>query len=762
MTAPPDRARADDLPWLTIIKAVALTWIFVNHVGERIFGYPFFSNPGQGWPPLEERLRQLLPLDGYGLLTLPVNAFRTLAWTGDQGVQLFLVASGFGLTWSLLRAGRTEIPFAEFLRRRAWRILPLWWGAHLAVLAVGVLGGRFGLDSGVFWRSFCGIRVTAGDFYALSPSWWYIGLLLQLYLLFPFLYRRLLHHGPLRFLGSVLIVSCAARAFGLLTFDGYLDAWSRGAVFITRLPEFAMGMVFALLFHRDREGWSVRLRSPAFLGGAAAVYAVGSLSALSLIGMTVALFLLGAGAFVLLWALFLRRPSLRGIPGAVVQWTGDHSYALFLVHGFAIAALVPVGLDPAAPALPVRILLAAGATVLGAVALETVVGRAHRGITASASRRGPGRTTLTIGTAVLLLLLLPGAGEFAFRAWNPQEVLGWGERPALEPHERYGWRLIPSRTTRLRWESYDYTVDANALGFPGPLYPAERAPGTYRILVTGDAFTSAEGVNTPDSWPRLVEDQLNSGGGAMRTEVLNFAMTGFGPNQYLAVLEDQIPRCRPDLVIVEMFVNEYQDVQTTVEEFRTSIGFHRPPANSLPGILQFPHLTTWIRQKLIHPFIALLRSQPSPPYGYTLGNFTALERDGPVGAPGAVDSVTARLLRMRETARAHGARILVLLVPAPVQVCPPAHLAYFPSGVTLAESSRFDTDLPQRTTQRIADGLGLPWVDLRTALRHDAGACPYQPRNMHWTRAGHQRAADTLVALVRELRTTPTGPGGAE
>jgi len=114
------------------------------------------------------------------------------------------------------------------------------------------------------------------------------------------------------------------------------------------------------------------------------------------------------------------------------------------------------------------------------------------------------------------------------RRLDPQEVLGWGERPSLQPDPRYGYKLIPGQTTRLRWLSYDYVVQANELGFPGPLYPTERTPGTLRIIVTGDAYESAEGVDTGESWPRLLERRLRERG--VQAEVLNFSITGWlGP-----------------------------------------------------------------------------------------------------------------------------------------------------------------------------------------------------------------------------------------
>ena len=47
---------AHRLVWLDRMKALALGWVFLNHVAERIFGYPLIANPAVDWPPLAARV----------------------------------------------------------------------------------------------------------------------------------------------------------------------------------------------------------------------------------------------------------------------------------------------------------------------------------------------------------------------------------------------------------------------------------------------------------------------------------------------------------------------------------------------------------------------------------------------------------------------------------------------------------------------------------------------------------------------------------
>jgi lysophospholipase L1-like esterase len=263
----------------------------------------------------------------------------------------------------------------------------------------------------------------------------------------------------------------------------------------------------------------------------------------------------------------------------------------------------------------------------------------------------------------------------------------------------------------------------------------------------GDAYTSAEGVDTEAAWPRLLESRLTALRGGRRVEVLNFAMTGYGPNQYAAVIERFAPRYRPDLILIGFFVNDYEDVLLSDAEFRQLIGFGRRSPETRLAFLHLDHLQKYLHQKLIAPVGAFLRGVPEP-HGYFLGNFKALAKDAPCTRPEARARVRERLATIRAVAESVGAEVRIVLVPAPVQVCDGSRLAYYPSRVDLHDRRRFDPELPQRTTRAIAAELGLTCLDLLPVLRESAALDPYQSRNMHFTAAGHRIVAGYLADRI--------------
>jgi hypothetical protein len=147
------------------------------------------------------------------------------------------------------------------------------------------------------------------------------------------------------------------------------------------------------------------------------------------------------------------------------------------------------------------------------------------------------------------------------------------------------------------------------------------------------------------------------------------------------------------------------------------------------------------------PLKARLRGQPDQ-RGYFLAGFATLERRSDEERAEARGRVQARLARIGDVARQTGARVVVLLVPAPVEVCAPQDLEYFPRNVSLSDD-RFDADGPRRTTEAIAAAQGFGYVDLLPVLRASHNGCPYQPGNLHWLDSGHELVATHMATWLQ-------------
>ncbi len=716
------------LLWLEVSKAVALLLIILNHVLERMDVYPLIFNPGSDWAPFSERVSQLSPTTG-SAWDVAFNAIRYPGLLGEVGVQIFLIGSGIGLTLSAMRRNGVD---GGFLRRRIERIAPTWIVVHVLALIASVpillfIGGRSSNLVAApwdarFWASLVGFRITPETIYYLVPSWWFIALLIQLYLVFPLLYRWFVRLGPIKYwyvIGGSIIIKLA----GLLFFDAYLDVWSRGAIFITRLPEFAFGMLVAHWLTADDN----LLRRPSTLAVSVLAIPLGIASGLTLVGNAWGPFLYGAGLFVVLYRIFAPM-SLEGRLAKATIWVGMNSLILFIIHQPIVYVFMPGGV-----AGPIRVLgglvVALFVSLIAAPILTSIVTRAER-IWNSWSLRGLARKRLAvICTVAAIGYLSVVAADTWVKANDPQEVLGWGERPSLVEDDALGWRLAPDQTTRLRWQSYDYTVKSNRFGFPGSA--RQPAPGDIRILALGDAFTSAEGVDTDDAWPRLLEAMAGES-----VTVWNGGITGFGPPQYLNVARELVPELQPDIVVVAFFVNDFDDSEMDLEAMQEGIGFGEPDPTGIIPSLRWGHLSKYLRYNVTEPVLSVAGLANRT--GYLLGHFGAFE-------PGALteDGEGYRLALEALTelrGLAPDARSVMMLVPASIQVCGPDDLDYFPGNVDLAT---LDMEQPQLLANSIATATDMEVLDLRPALRSTA-QCPYQPGNMHWLEAGHEAVTKAL------------------
>ncbi|HTD62155.1 MAG TPA: acyltransferase family protein, partial [Gemmatimonadaceae bacterium] len=247
-----DKSRLD---WLDPIKALALLGILLNHFVEEFGPGPWFTNPTASWPALSTRVATAIP-HGSGPLW---GAVRMLGWLGDAAPGVFIFASGVGLTLSALRNGMDA---KAFYRRRLLRLYPLYIAMHVVILggALFVPGNTLSFGTPATLLSLAGLRFTRGLFFYISPSWWFVWLILQIYIVYPILFRGLERLGPMRFFVGALAFTVVSRGVGLALPPIRYD-WLTGMFFGSRLAEFAAGMVAAWWITNGRQlpsvGWAI-------------------------------------------------------------------------------------------------------------------------------------------------------------------------------------------------------------------------------------------------------------------------------------------------------------------------------------------------------------------------------------------------------------------------------------------------------------------------------------------------------------------------
>jgi peptidoglycan/LPS O-acetylase OafA/YrhL len=164
----------------------------------------------------------------------------------------------------------------------------------------------------------------------MNPAWWYFGLLVELYLVFPILFRLLQRLGAPWFLVICALATVISR-YVLLFGDPMNGHWVQGAFFGARLWEFAFGMVVGQSFAKRPEKSTKLLFSPITLIFGVAIYIAALYTYEIPIEYIVTDALAGTGLFIILTHVTRWMSRVRVVESAVAH-VGAYSYGLYLLH----------------------------------------------------------------------------------------------------------------------------------------------------------------------------------------------------------------------------------------------------------------------------------------------------------------------------------------------------------------------------------------------------------------------------------------------
>jgi hypothetical protein len=103
------------------------------------------------------------------------------------------------------------------------------------------------------------------------------------------------------------------------------------------------------------------------------------------------------------------------------------------------------------------------------------------------------------------------------------------------------------------------TVTVNSEGWNSTRrsYPLARSPDKVRIAVVGDSYVHGAFVDTADGFPEIIEAELVRSG--VDAEVYRFGMDGAPLSQYLLMLRREVRRFKPDVVVVPLIHNDFDE-----------------------------------------------------------------------------------------------------------------------------------------------------------------------------------------------------------
>lgn len=281
-------------------------------------------------------------------------------------------------------------------------------------------------------------------------------------------------------------------------------------------------------------------------------------------------------------------------------------------------------------------------------------------------------------------------------------------------------------------------------------YDIEKSSGIERIAVIGDSYVEALTVPYDQSLAEHLEKQLNADG--ERAEIYRYGISGAPLSQFLYMLEQEVVRYSPDLVIILLVHNDFD------ESFRFKSGRYTSsflklemdgqkvvseiePTVYEEGWLDPLRMSATFRyffyQKKVRP-ARILRSLFGRDKVYEANvDVEQLQRHWP-----QIEAATDYLFRRLQEVSAHYDAKLLMVMDADRQAIYAGRSPNEPGGVS--RLSNLAAELAARHS--------IPFLDLTTAFLEDWNENRSRfefARDNHWNQRGHMKAAAAIASFLK-------------
>lgn len=329
-------------------------------------------------------------------------------------------------------------------------------------------------------------------------------------------------------------------------------------------------------------------------------------------------------------------------------------------------------------------------------------------------------------------------------------------------------RYLPETSAVFRHPDGSQTqvvINADGWNSTKPAYATERTPGRRRVAVIGDSYVHASFVDVGDGYPELIERGLAARGHDV--EVFRFGMDGAPLTQYLHMLRREVVRYEPDVVVVGLIHNDFDESYRKLKT-RTGSSFMKvslddgaepeeiPPTDFRPGLADTLRNFATFRY-LYYETNLYLRARSAVSRLFWGGE----EDFAPEHISSAVDvrrigdhvrnrEVTRYVMReMRALAHRHG----FVLVFAMDGVREAVYAGTDPGTTPVGALNRIAAE--------VADELSLVFIDLHRPFSDDYsthGARFEFSYDWHWNRRGNRVVGEAIAEVVDAILVTSRKP----
>lgn len=336
-------------------------------------------------------------------------------------------------------------------------------------------------------------------------------------------------------------------------------------------------------------------------------------------------------------------------------------------------------------------------------------------------------------------------------SWHLPRASGWWEKPCFRAFVRF-----------------------NSQGLRDVEHEEAKPPGIYRIVVLGDSYAEAMQVKLEESFPKVLERELQKRlGHSRKVEVINLGVSGFGTDQELLALRHYGLRYQPDLVILAFLTgNDVRNNHRPLEERANGepvrkpyftldsqgrLVMHRPPElPPQPGkdplwkkIGRKFRTGHWAWEKLYRIRMqraqarALQGSPQGPAQAGAVDNGVYLKRYPPEWEE-AWRITEALISEVAQESERAGARFLLVSLTDPFQLA------------LAKEHPELDPEKPVQRLEDIARRQNLDYLPLLPLFRQAMKENGYRLEDIHyscdghWTPLGHRLAGEAIARYLAE------------
>ncbi len=314
-------------------------------------------------------------------------------------------------------------------------------------------------------------------------------------------------------------------------------------------------------------------------------------------------------------------------------------------------------------------------------------------------------------------------------------------------------------------EAIPYAINHQGWNSAHAHYRLEKAGDLKRIAVIGDSYVEALSVPYDQSVAENLEKRLNAEGET--AEIYRFGISGAPLSQYLYMLEQEVVRYDPDLVILLLIHNDFD------ESFRFKAGRYTSsflklkmdgddvineiePAAYEEGWLEYLRMSATFRyvfyQKKLHPqAIRQLVFGQSKTYEANV-EVDRIERQWQ-----QIQAATDYLFRrIREASTRHDVNLLFVMDANRQDIYADRSSAESKSGVSKGGAAKLNG-----LASELAARHGIPFLDLGAPFAADweKNRSHFEfPDDNHWNRRGHAKAAEAIAAFIDSECLLDCGP----